>query len=218
MLKRDTLWLIAGVLWWDDWVRQPGLSHRVVPLWVHGPQPQAQGQVVLPQVSAHVQEKGPVVTDTSLYKLWSCCQRKSEEYRKRFWYVCVWYQEQKWVRHVFDMSTKTMQKYAGAKYVTWWVGIGMGWGWVIWHSLTETGNFCFLIWEEGDLAVIRKHDFLQCPLFWPSLTRSTQPLVNVRWDLLDPFLMRTAEADRIFRSNACWPQTFAQTHTSSRPT
>ena len=42
-------------------MRQPGLSHRVVPLWVHGPQPQAQGEVVLPQVPPHVQEKGPVV-------------------------------------------------------------------------------------------------------------------------------------------------------------
>ena len=35
----------------------------MVPLWVHGAQPQAQGKVVLPKVSAHVQEKGPVVTD-----------------------------------------------------------------------------------------------------------------------------------------------------------
>ena len=52
---------ISGVLRGDDWLRQPGLSHRVVPLWLHGPEPQAEGEVVLPQVPAHVQEKGPVV-------------------------------------------------------------------------------------------------------------------------------------------------------------
>ena len=38
-------------------MRQPRLPHRVVPLWVHEPRGKAQGQVVLPQVSAYVQEK-----------------------------------------------------------------------------------------------------------------------------------------------------------------
>ena len=38
-------------------MRQPRLPHRVVPLWVYEPRGKAQGQVVLPQVSANVQEK-----------------------------------------------------------------------------------------------------------------------------------------------------------------
>ena len=57
---------IAGFLRRDDWLRQPGLSYRVVPLRLHGPDPQAEGQVVLPQVSAHVQEEGQVVHPTPL--------------------------------------------------------------------------------------------------------------------------------------------------------
>ena len=56
----------ASFLRRDDWLRQPGLSHRVVPLRLHGPDPQAEGQVVLPQVSAHVQEEGQVVHPTPL--------------------------------------------------------------------------------------------------------------------------------------------------------
>ena len=55
--RADLLPLPAGVLRRDDWLRQPRLPHRVVPLWVHEPGGQAQGQVVLPQVFAAIQEE-----------------------------------------------------------------------------------------------------------------------------------------------------------------
>ena len=56
------IWILLGFLRRDDWLRQPGLPHRVVPLWLDGLTAQAQGQVVLPQVPSSAQEKGPIVT------------------------------------------------------------------------------------------------------------------------------------------------------------
>ena len=49
--------LRTGILRGDDRVRQRGLSHRVVPLWMHESDHEAQGEVVLPQVHHAVQEE-----------------------------------------------------------------------------------------------------------------------------------------------------------------
>jgi hypothetical protein len=55
--KERYITLPSGVLRRDDWLRQPRLPHRVVPLWLHEPGRKAQGQVVLPQVLAALQEE-----------------------------------------------------------------------------------------------------------------------------------------------------------------
>ena len=57
----------AGELRGDDRLRQPGLSHRVVPLPLHGAGDQAQGEVVLPQVSPDVQEAEIISCQDLLY-------------------------------------------------------------------------------------------------------------------------------------------------------
>ena len=49
--------LSPGQLRRDDRVRQPGLSHRVVPLRLHGSDHQAQGEVVLSKVCSVIQEE-----------------------------------------------------------------------------------------------------------------------------------------------------------------
>ena len=73
------------------------------------------------------------------------------------------------------------------------------------------------LWEGGNPAV-REHFFSSVLylLLRPSIdeVHPVTALVNVRWDLLDPFLMRIVEARRIFKSNVCRPQTFGQTHIS----
>ena len=100
-------------------------------------------------------------------------------------------------------TDQTLQKYDGAKYGTYTMRVEKG------NLHNNMAHFDRM--RRGGAGIFLQFSF---SLLRPKLTRSTQSLVNVRWDLLDPFLMRIAEARRIFKSDACRPQTFGPTHTS----
>ena len=96
----------------------------MVPLWLHGPHPQAKGEVVLPKVPPHVQEKGPVVVTHQPPPIVIMLPKEEVKNEKRrllkalLTCVCVWLMSKAEVSDLTRKRPKPYKSMLEEKYVT----------------------------------------------------------------------------------------------------